>query len=87
RQEVVLERMAAEGYITQAERDSIAQQPLKYKRDHAIIGDAPYFVAMIREYLIKQYGENMVFQGGLKVYTTLDLTMQQAAERALAQGM
>jgi len=87
RQEIVLDRMVAEGYITEEERDNIAKQPLNYKRSQSITGDAPYFVAMVRDYLIKQYGENMVFQGGLKVYTTLDLTMQQAAERAMAQGL
>lgn len=87
RQGIVLDRMVAEGYITKAERDQIARQPLNYKRSPSASGDAPYFVAMVRDYLIKQYGENTVFQGGLKVYTTLDLSMQQAAERAVAQGL
>lgn len=87
RQAVVLDRMEAEGYITAAESNNIAKQPLRYKRAASSSGDAPYFVAMMREYLIEQYGEKTVFQGGLKVYTTIDLTMQNAAERAMAEGM
>lgn len=87
RQAVVLERMVAEGYITSAESKNIAKTPLIYKRAVFSSGDAPYFVAMIKQYLIEQYGEKMVFQGGMKVYTTLDLTMQRTAERAISDGL
>ncbi len=87
RQAVVLDRMETEGYITAAQRETIARTPLRYSRAASSSGDAPYFVAMIRQYLIEQYGEERVFQGGMKVYTTLDLTMQNAAERAMSEGM
>ena len=39
------------------------------------------------EELIKRYGYDAVYKGGLKVYTTLDLDMQEAAERAIAEGL
>ncbi len=48
---------------------------------------APYFVEMVRQYLDEKYGGDAVFGGGLKVYTTLDLPLQDAAERALARQL
>lgn len=44
---------------------------------------APYFIEYVKHELIKKYGVNMVFKGGLKVYTTLDESMQNAAEKAV----
>jgi 1A family penicillin-binding protein len=87
RQKIVLERMVTEGYLSQEQSLAISRQPLNYKRTHFVSGDAPYFIAMVRQYLIQQYGESMVYQGGLQVYTTLDLNMQSAANRALAEGL
>lgn len=87
RQKVVLERMVVEGYLTREESQVIFRQPLNYRQAYSTRGDAPYFVAMVRQYLVQQYGERMVHQGGLKVYTTLDLDMQKAANRALAEGL
>jgi len=49
--------------------------------------EAPYFVAMVRDYLREKYGDSMVYRGGLKIYTTLDLDMQQAANKAYLEGM
>lgn len=87
RQKIVLERMVSEGYLSREESQAISRQSLNYKRARFISGDAPYFIAMVRQYLIQQYGERMVYQGGLQVYTTLDLSMQSAADRALAEGL
>lgn len=85
RQKMVLERMYEENYITAEERDSAYQQELVYKKARYMGGDAPYFLAMVKEYLIERYGERMVFQGGLRIHTTLDLDLQQAANKAYNQ--
>lgn len=85
RQKMVLDRMYEENYITAEERDAAYQQELVYQRARYMGGDAPYFLAMVKEYLIERYGERMVFQGGLRIYTTLDLDLQQAANNAYNQ--
>lgn len=87
RQKVVLERMVQEGYLSNAERTQLLEQPLHYSKGGYVTGEAPYFTAMVKEYLTRRYGERMVYQGGLKVYTTLDLEMQQAANQAVQEGM
>ena len=48
---------------------------------------APYFVEYIRKQLVKTFGEDMVKIGGLKIYTTLDLNMQNEAVEALRDGL
>lgn len=86
RQEHVLGRMEEAGFITQAEQEQAAAEPLAFKRPG---GDqlAPYFVEYIRQLLIAKYGETMVYKGGLKVFTTLNLEMQKLAEAAFAAGL
>jgi 1A family penicillin-binding protein len=87
RQSIVLERMVEEKIISVNEKNNALAQPLVYHRSQYISGDAPYFIAMVKDYLIKRYGEKMVYQGGLRVFTTLDLDMQKAANQAYIQGM
>ncbi len=48
---------------------------------------APYFTEYIRKRLIKMYGEDKVYRGGLKVYTTLDLRHQKIAREELRQAL
>jgi 1A family penicillin-binding protein len=87
RQRVVLQRMWEEGYITEAELEDIADRELQYQRADYVLGEAPYFIAMVRDYVSEKYGERVVYQGGLKIYTTLDLDMQKAANKAYQEGM
>ncbi|QGT99234.1 Multimodular transpeptidase-transglycosylase [Candidatus Syntrophocurvum alkaliphilum] len=87
RQTVVLNRMLEEEMISEEEMEEALNYELEYKQAEYITGDAPYFIATVRDYLINKFGERKVFQGGLRVYTTLDLDMQKAAELAYYQGM
>ncbi|MBH0189883.1 MAG: penicillin-binding protein, partial [Nitrospira sp.] len=48
---------------------------------------APYFVEYVRQLLVAKYGEALVYKGGLKVFTTLNLEMQKAAETAFFAGL
>jgi len=82
RQRLVLQRMLAAGKITTREKEAAEKQPLQFKSARFIKGDAPYFVDMVVEYLARKYGARMVYQGGLKIYTGLDLDMQIAAQEA-----
>ncbi len=86
RQEHVLARMEEAGFLTAAEREQAAAEPLNFRRPGGIQA-APYFVEHVRQLLIAKYGEAMVYKGGLKVYTTLNMEMQKAAEEAFAAGL
>ena len=86
RQEHVLTRMEEAKFITAAERDQAATEMLNFRRP-GVEQAAPYFVEYIRQLLIAKYGETMVYKGGLKVVTTLNMEMQKAAEAAFVAGL
>jgi penicillin-binding protein 1A len=86
RQEHVLARMEEAGFLTSAEREQAAAEPLSFRRPGSD-QTAPYFVEYVRQLLMAKYGEAMVYKGGLKVTTTLNLEMQRAAEAAFEVGL
>lgn len=86
RQEHVLARMEEAKFITTAEREQATGEILNFRRPGAEQA-APYFVEYIRQLLVAKYGESMVYKGGLKVVTTLNMEMQKAAEAAFAEGL
>jgi len=79
RKDYVLNLMAEQGYISEAERDAAKGKEIKFKGPETNI-TAPHFVMYIKDILADKYGEKMIEQGGLKIYTTLDLYKQKAAE-------
>lgn len=83
RRNLVLRRMRDLGYISQAEYDQAVSTPIEVKDGRPTQRVAPYFVTYVREQLLSRYGSQMVYSGGLRVYTTLDLDMQEAAEKAI----
>lgn len=84
RQKDVLRKMQEQEYITPDERNKAEEEPLNYASAKDTI-KAPHFVFYIRDLLIKKYGEKVVEEGGLKVTTSLDLTIQEAAEKIVAE--
>ena len=88
RQEYVLKRMVADGYITDVQKDAALKQPLAFaKGASGIQNSAPLFTQMIRDQLYKKYGEDNVMRSGFQVKTTLDLGLQDKANAAVAAGM
>jgi penicillin-binding protein 1A len=88
RRNVVLQRMADEGFITEEERRAAAETPIVVNGQAA--GErsiAPYFAEEIRQGLEQQYGADVLYQAGLQVQTTLDADLQRAANRALDRGL
>jgi penicillin-binding protein 1A len=83
RRNVVLTLMREQGYLTRAEAERWKAYPLLLTSRRTSYGDvAPYFVEHIRQDLEARYGRRL-YEGGLLIYTTLDLDVQEAAERAL----
>ncbi|HEV2283769.1 MAG TPA: PBP1A family penicillin-binding protein [bacterium] len=79
----VLLRMTEQGDITPAQMHAAEHAHLRLaaKTNAGLIGiRAPYFVSYILPGLLQRYGEEMLYKGGLRVYTTLDLRMQAAAD-------
>jgi penicillin-binding protein 1A len=86
RRNLVLEKMLEQGYITHAQYEEGIHQALPAPSDiHAPTLDsrAPYFTAWLRQQLVERFGAAKTFFGGLKVKTTLDLRLQNAAEEAV----
>jgi penicillin-binding protein 1A len=88
RNNYVLQRMADEGFITREEADAAAARPLvtqgQATPDRSI---APYFVEEIRKDLEQKFTADELYQAGFQVQTTLDAELQEAANRALDQGL
>lgn len=87
RQKTVLKLMVKAGYITEEEAAEAASEKLVFRKTSYLPGDAPYFYDMVMDYLVKKYGPQAAYGGGLKVFTTLDLDMQRKAETAFAGVM
>lgn len=87
RRNTVLYRMQEVGYITQEEREAAKKDPLPTEKNPIVQTKAPYFVEYVRRQLEPKYGVDMLWKGGLKVYTTLDLNAQMAAEEILNRHM
>ncbi|HBF13452.1 MAG TPA: penicillin-binding protein [Deltaproteobacteria bacterium] len=91
RQEYIIDRMYAVGYITKEQAKTAKQAHLtvykagtdkEYNNQYA-----PWFTEYVRRTIQAKYGEQVPYTHGLKIYTTLDLKMQQAADKAVSRGL
>ena len=87
RREKVLRNMLVTKAISPIEYQNAVSSPLgvtpiKYSNELA-----PYFMELVRLHLDEKYGSNAVYEGGLKVYTTLDMDLQQIAEKAMEKQL
>lgn len=89
RQGVVLDRMVELGMISGEQARQAGAEPLQPAKTPAIVRKSPYFVDEIVKYYEQNYSEGLetLYSGGLSIYTTLDLKMQEAAEKALTRGL
>ncbi|MGE0201070.1 MAG: transglycosylase domain-containing protein [Candidatus Melainabacteria bacterium] len=83
RQVEVLNKMKFYGYISQQQLEEALLEPMHLNPRVVTAPKYPYFVTFVIQELEKMYGEDMVRRGGLRVYTTLDTAVQEAAENAL----
>ena len=87
RRNLVLHQMREEGKITAAEEEAARKTPLGLHLQYPRNDLAPYFFEEIRKYLESTYGTEAVHERGLRVYTTLNIQMQKAANQAVRDGL
>jgi penicillin-binding protein 1A len=87
RRNLVIFRMLEEGKITAAEADAARKTPLGLHIQYPRNDLAPYFFEEIRKYLEATYGTEAVHERGLRVYTTLNIAMQKAANQSVRDGL
>ncbi len=87
RRNLVINSMLEDGNITAKQAEAARDQPIRLEVAHDPDSLAPYFVEEIRRYLESKYGSDQVHEGGLKVYTSLDMDLQRAANRAVFDGL
>ena len=86
RQLTVLRLMQDAGYLTAAQVEETARQPLQY-RSRLFDIEAPHFVMYVQDLLVQQLGVERLREGGLRVYTSLDLDLQRQAETAVRRRL
>ncbi len=82
RRNTVIEVMRAQGAVSDADASLAKAYPLQLARKSEAGDVAQYFVEWVRQQLEQQFGQRL-YEQGLKVYTTLDVDLQSAAERAM----
>jgi penicillin-binding protein 1A len=87
RRNYALQRMADEGFVTQAVADQAKKAPIVTAGRPASGNRAPFFTEAIRQHLEERYGAKQLYENGLTVRTSLDLAMQTAAEAAVDAGL
>ena len=87
RRNLVINSMLEDGEITAQQATVARDQPIRLELAHDPDSLAPYFVEEIRRYLEGKYGSDQVHEGGLRVYTSLDMDLQRAANRAVFDGL
>ena len=85
RKATVLDQMVKYGYMNAMTANSLKKEPLKLAKPHADDNSntPKYFVNYVIQELINKYGADAVYKDGLKIYTTIDMDMQRAAEEAM----
>ncbi len=87
RRNLVINSLLEDGKITTEEAGIAKTTPLGLNLQRPDESAAPYFVEEVRRYLEKKYGTSEVHEGGLRVYTSLDLDLQKAANQAVLDGL
>ncbi len=87
RRNMVINSMLEDGVITNAQANAAKAAPLGLHIEPPSNSVAPWFVEDVRRELERQFGSEQVHEEGLRVYTTLDLDLQQTANRAVLDGL
>lgn len=88
RRAYVLRRMLTEGMISQAEHDAAADEDVNVFPVEDVFHEfAPYFVEQVRKDLVDRYGNKVLLNDGLRIFTTMDSERQRAAQDSVLAGL
>ena len=87
RRAIVIGRLLEQGYIGEADAKTANRAPLGLVTPERRRGSGRYFLEYLQQSLEAKYGSDVLYKSGLAVYTTLDPTLQRAAEQALREGL
>jgi penicillin-binding protein 1A len=87
RRNLVLSEMESDGIITHQQAEQARQAPLGLHLSQPDASVAPWFQEEVRRELEKRFGSDEVHEAGLRIETTLDMNLQQTANRAVADGL
>ncbi|MBT3922590.1 MAG: PBP1A family penicillin-binding protein [Nitrospina sp.] len=82
-----IRRMDYLSFITQEEAKAAMDEEFNLSKIKDMLNKAPYFVEHIRQILQEKYGSSKLYRGGLKVYTTLDIDLQESAQKAVKSNL
>ena len=88
RQIYVLNRMVAEGYITNIQATEAINTALDIKpRRNWYIEEVPYYTEHVRRYIENTYGEDVLYNEGLEIHTAVNIEMQKIARAQIEKGL
>jgi len=89
RRNYVLLRMKEEGYITPAQAEEMKNVAIKKDEPekNPTLNRLPFYTEYIRQEIEKKYGQDTLYKGGLKIYTTVNVKLQKAAQKAVKKGL
>ncbi len=80
RKNLVLQKMLEAGFVTESEIEKVKKEEVVFKARPESSIEAPHFVFFVEEYLTERYGARALQEGGFKVVTSLDISLQREAE-------
>ena len=87
RRETVFHRMMDNGYITEEDAALAREEELTLKGTSIGPARGPYYLDYVEDLLVRRFGSNLVYNGGLTVYIAMDLEMQELAEETISTRM
>jgi len=87
RQKLILQVLKEKNIITESEKEEAGKKEIELRNVMSRRSLAPHFLDMVENYVKQIYGENLLYYGGLKIYTTLDLQMQETASETIVNSM
>jgi len=83
----VIRRMANVSFINNEEAKLALQEDFHLGKVEKMLNKAPYFIEHVRRILEEKFGSSKLYRAGLKVYTTLDMNMQESAQHAIKKNL
>ena len=87
RQLYVLNRMLEKQMVTPVQAIRAQGEEIRLRPKGLRGNDAPYVLEMVRQHVEEKYGKDLLYKGGLKIYTTINAQMQASAQTAVLKGL